>query len=225
MPGRTDATARIPFGFDVFGCRLIHVRPGEGGGVRASGACMSQEVTGPVPGPEHFRAYLLQLARLQAEARPSGGLDPSDAVQQTLLAAVEKRHQFRGRTDAEMAGWLRAILARKMALAARRAAADPAGRARSLEAALERSSARLEAMLAGAGASPGSAAARAEGTLRLAAALAGLPDDQRRAIELRHLKEMPVAEVAATMGRTAAAVAGLLQRGARRLRELMDERP
>ncbi len=49
-----------------------------------------------------------------------------------------------------------------------------------------------------------------EGDLaRLAEALAALPGDQRRAVEMHHLQGLPFAEVAARMGRSKASVAGL----------------
>ena len=55
------------------------------------------------------------------------------------------------------------------------------------------------------------------------AALAGLPEDQRRAVELHHLHGLPVEEVARELGRNESAAGGLLRRGLKRLRELMRE--
>lgn len=174
---------------------------------------------------ERCRPYLHLMARLQLGTRLQGKLDASDVVQQTLLRAHEKREQFRGQSEAEWLGWLRQILANQLAESARRfhAEARDVGRERPLEAKLEESSARLEAWLVASGSSPSQQAMRGEEVLRLAAALAELPEDQRTAIELHHLKGLQVAEVGRIMGKTKPAIMGLLFRGLRRLREIMPE--
>ena len=174
---------------------------------------------------ELFREYLRLLARLQIDPRLRGKLDPSDVVQETLLRAHEKLDQFRGGTDAELAGWLRRILANELGQALRRFGRRQRDVAleRSLEAAVDRSSARLEGWLAADLPGPGEVAARNEQLLRLADTLAGLPEDQRTALELRHLQGVPVAEIGRALGRSEAAVAGLLRRGLMRLRELLAE--
>ncbi len=59
---------------------------------------------------EDFREYLRLLADHQLDPRLRGQLDPSDIVQQTLLKAHENHDQFRGTTENELRGWLRAIL-------------------------------------------------------------------------------------------------------------------
>ena len=58
--------------------------------------------------------------------------------------------------------------------------------------------------------------------VRLAAALAVLPEAQRQAVEMRHLHGRPLADIAREMGRTPAAVAGLLHRGLAQLRSLLE---
>jgi RNA polymerase sigma-70 factor (ECF subfamily) len=186
---------------------------------------MAPQAEGPVPSPDQFRDYLCLLARLQIDPRLRAKLDPSDVAQETLLRAHEKRDQFRGTTPAEMAAWLRQILANGLAQHLRRYGAQRRDLAleRSMGAAVETSSARLEAWLADGGDGPGSAAERNELLLRLAAALSRLPDDQRTALELRYLQELPVADITREMGRTEPAVAGLLRRGLKRLRELLAE--
>lgn len=175
---------------------------------------------------EGYRDYLRLLARLQMGPRLQAKLDASDVVQQAILQAHQSRAQFRGRTEAERLAWLRVILANALAAAARRfeTRARELGRERSLEAELQLSSSRLEGLLAADQTSPSERAVRCEELLRLAAALARLPEDQRRVVELHHLKGLPVAEVAEQMGRTRPAVVGLLFRGLKKLRELLRER-
>ncbi len=63
---------------------------------------------------------------------------------------------------------------------------------------------------------------RVEELVRLAGALSQLPDDQRLVVELHHLKGMPVAEVAEILERTKPAVMGLLFRGLKKLRALLE---
>ena len=186
------------------------------------------EAEGPRRALEDYRDYLRLLARLQLDTRLQGKLDPSDVVQETLLKAHQALDQFQYRSEAELVAWLRKILANVLADALRKyqAGARDVGRERGLEAALEESSSRLEAWLAAEQSSPEEQAMRQERLFRLAVALAQLPEDQRRAVELRHLKGCGVAEVAAEMGRSKEAVAKLLLRGVARLREkLQDANP
>ncbi len=144
--------------------------------------------SGSSPRPlEEYADYLRLLARLQIDPRLRGRLDPSDVVQQTLLIAHEKQGQFRGRTDAELAAWLRSILVSILAQQMRRVRNFPPEQARSLHQALDESSARLEAYLDRHDSTPGRKAECAEQVMRLVAALAELPDDQRTALELHHL--------------------------------------
>ena len=170
---------------------------------------------------ERFRDYLRLLARLQLDPRLQGKLDPSDLVQLTLLKAHQAQDQFRGRTPAEQAAWLRQILANTLANAVRdlaRAKRDVALE-RSLEAAVSDSSARLEAWLAAEQSSPSQQAERNEQMLRLTEALAELPELQREVLVLRHCQGWALADIAAHLGRSRAAVASLLRRGLGQLRE------
>src|SRR5262245_37008051 len=172
---------------------------------------------------ERYRDYLLLLARSQLDRDLQAKLDPSDVVQQTLLKAHQNWHQFRGGSEAELAAWLRSILARHVADVVRKFDPWHGGRERSLEAALEQSSARLESWLSAESLTPSERFERQEQLLRLAEALADLPDDQQVALELRHLRGLSIADVAREMGRTPAAVGSLLYRGLKTLRQLLDD--
>ncbi len=174
---------------------------------------------------ERFRLYLLLLARLQVGRRAQGQLEPSDVVQQTLLEAHRKRAQFRGTSDAERAAWLRQMLAFNLADARRHLGRDKrdAARERSLEQELEQSSIRLGSWLSAEQASPSEEAVRHEEAVRVAAALARLPEANREAVVLRYYERLSLDEISARLGRTPAAVAGLLKRGLKQLRESLRD--
>jgi RNA polymerase sigma-70 factor, ECF subfamily len=177
------------------------------------------------PTLERFRAYLRLLARMQMGPRLQGKLDPSDLVQQTLLQALQALDRFRGHSDAELAAWLRQILAHKLTNAARelgRAKRD-VGRECSLEAALEQSSARLEAWLVAEQSSPSQQAQRKEQVLRLAEALDSLPEGQREALTRRYLQSWSLDDIGRQLGRSPSAVAGWIKRGLKQLRLLLHE--
>lgn len=176
---------------------------------------------------ERFRAYLALLARLQVDPALRDKVDLSGVVQQTLLEAIEEQRKPspRLRTEAQTAAWLRSILSHTLADRLRRLTAQKRDgrKERSLDAALDQSASRLDAWLAVQESSPSQKAIRQEDTLRMIEALAALPENQRRAIELHHLEGLPLAEIAQRLGTTKAAVAGLLHRGLKALRARLEE--
>jgi RNA polymerase sigma-70 factor (ECF subfamily) len=175
--------------------------------------------------PDRFRAYLRILANVQLNARLKSKMDASDLVQQTLLQAHRAMGEFRGQTDAQMAAWLRQILARNLAHAQRDFGREKRdiNRERSLQQLVDASSARLEAFVTAETPSPSQRAQRNEELLRMCEALEQLPDAQREAVCLHYFEHLKLADVAARMDRSTTAVAGLLKRGLRRLRELVRE--
>lgn len=176
---------------------------------------------------ESFRNYLLLLARTSIDASLQGKADASDLVQETMLKAHRRFGQFRGRSEGELAAWLRQILAHNLADLARRfraAAARQVSRERSLEEIIERSSAALGNMLVASGNSPSQSAERRELCVVLADALADLSADHRRVIELRNLQELDWGEVAQKMDRSEGAVRMLWARALKELRPRIEAR-
>jgi RNA polymerase sigma-70 factor (ECF subfamily) len=177
-----------------------------------------------LPPFEAYRGYLkvIASARLPLELRRH--IDDSDIVQQTLLEAHASRATFQGDTPAEQRAWLRRILARNVSDAVRglRRARRDIRHERSLQDLLDRTSARLEHWVASAGTTPDSRAETSEHAVALARAIDGLPADQRLAVILRHLNGLALSEIANQMERSPQAVAGLLHRGLRQLRGVLD---
>jgi RNA polymerase sigma-70 factor, ECF subfamily len=174
---------------------------------------------------DRFRPYLLMLARMQLDDALQAKFDGSDIVQQTLLEAHQSLADFRGRSDAERAAWLQKILARNVAdemRKYRRGKRDVRLEA-SIQVAMNESTVRLERWLASESGTPSQRAVANEQVVALAAALMKLPEDQRRAVELHHLQGLPSAIVAKRLERSEVAVAGLLRRGLKKLRETMRE--
>src|SRR6516165_12281064 len=130
---------------------------------------------------DSYRNYLRLLARTGLDASLQGKADPSDLVQDALLKASLRFGQFRGASDAELAGWLRQILARCLTDFVRRyrTGIRHAGREQSLDQLLNRSSQAMERVLAARGGSPSSSAQRRDLGVVLSDALAELGEDHR----------------------------------------------
>jgi RNA polymerase sigma-70 factor (ECF subfamily) len=169
---------------------------------------------------EPFRRYLEVLARVHLDPSLRGKLDPADVVQQTLLRACAALPEVRGRMPEVLAAWLRKVLARTLADTVKHYHRDrrDVDLERSLEGDLDRSSSGLAGWLAGDQTSPSRAAARNEELLRLADALAELPEPQREVVLLKHCRGWTLQQIADHIGRTVPAVASLLRRGLEALR-------
>ena len=178
---------------------------------------------------ERFRAYLDLLARMEVAPRLRDKVDLSGVVQQTLLEAHQGllEQPRADRMPAEVAAWLRSILSHNLSDVLRKLTASKRDYRRewSLENALDQSASRVEQWLAAEQSSPSQQVIRQEELLKMAESLAGLPEGQRRAIELHHLQGLTLAEIAAELGTTKPAVAGLLHRGLKALRHRLESDP
>ena len=167
-----------------------------------------------------FRPWLLLLARTRVDGVLRGKVDPSDVVQQTLLLATRDAEQFRGDSDAELAGWLRGILGHVLAheLRAVSTAKRDAALEVSMESLLEASARRLDDLLTATQTSPSQAAMFDEERLRLASALEQLPAYYRDVLVLRHVEGLPFHDIAQQMNRNLGAVRMLWVRALARLK-------
>lgn len=163
---------------------------------------------------DEFRPYLKLLAQRAMDGRLAGRIDSSDVVQQTYLSAVRKFDEFSGDDADALAGWLQLIHERNLIDTARKHL-EAEKRAVSREETLIESEPLDDMELT----SPSQRLMKGESAVRLARALALLPDDQSEAVRLRHLDGWPLDKIAERMNRSKRAVAGLLYRGLENLRD------
>ncbi|MDV6028780.1 MAG: sigma-70 family RNA polymerase sigma factor [Phycisphaera sp. RhM] len=174
--------------------------------------------------------YLKLLARTQLDRKLQARTSASDVVQDTLLEAHRDFAQFRGNCPEQFLAWLKTILVNNLGhIIQRHVLAEKRDVRREVSiddigATLERSTARLVAIIADRGQSPSADAQNHEASLLLADALAELPDDYREVILLRHIEGLAFPEVAARMERTAGAVRMLWMRAIAQLRVRLESR-
>ena len=173
---------------------------------------------------ERYRDYLKLLASAQLGKRYERRVDASDIVQATLLDAHRNRGLFRGEDSLALAGWLRSILSNNIIDAVRAATRERRDfrREQPLDPMLAGDTSRAQPFLAAEQTSPSQYFARGELSVALAAAIAQLPEDQRDAVVLHHLQGVTLRELANHLDRSESAVAGLLYRGLKQLREILS---
>jgi len=174
-----------------------------------------------------YSNYLKLLVAAQLDNRLRPRVSPSDIVQESFFEAHRDFRDFRGQSVGEFVVWLRRIVVNNIlrvveqhVLAEKRdvrreVSLEEIGRR------LEKSTVRLETLLAEQAESPSGCAARREDELLLADTLALMPADYRDVIVLRHIEGLPFEEVAARMERSAGAVRMLWLRALKKMRETM----
>jgi RNA polymerase sigma-70 factor (ECF subfamily) len=171
------------------------------------------------------RLHLWFQARVLVSPWLRNHLDLSGIIDETLMKAWQSWERFRIRGESEKAAWLRTVLANLIRdeIARLYARCRDVRRNRSLEAALDESSARLAEFLAAPQPSPSEAAQQHDRQRRVAEAVERLPEAQREALLLQRWHGCSLTQVAEQMGRTPAAVAGLLHRALKQLKlELVE---
>jgi RNA polymerase sigma-70 factor (ECF subfamily) len=177
---------------------------------------------------DSYRPYLTLLARLQVRRRLQSKVDPADLVQETFLEAHEHFARFRGQGEAELAAWLRQILAGLLANAVRHyfgTQRRDIRLERQLARELDQSSRVLDRALQARHSSPSQRAARREQAVLLADALDRLPEHYREVIILRHLEGLTFPEVAQRMSRSLDSVKKLWTPALAALRTVLGDQP
>jgi RNA polymerase sigma-70 factor (ECF subfamily) len=177
---------------------------------------------------DRYGSYLTLLARLQIGRRLQGKIDPADVVQETFLQAHRKFTQFQGHTETELVGWLRRVLASRLAKVVRRYWGTRGRDVRleqELAAELDQSSNVLGHILVSAEKSPSQEATRREQALVVANALDRLPSHYRDIILLHEFEDLSFPEVARRLGRTVDSVKNHWTRALTKLRQLLRADP
>lgn len=172
------------------------------------------------------RNYLAVAARAQLESRLRAKVDASDLVQQTMLEAHRDFEKFDGRSEGEWIGWLKRILSHNAAdfLRHYRMTAKRRGdRERTIKQPGDSVSAPGVLEPADDSTTASQAFLRNDQQLRLADAMARLPEDYEEVIQLRNLQHLSFQEVAERMGRSRPAVQMLWARALKKLQSLLDE--
>ncbi len=154
---------------------------------------------------EWYRPRLRDWAASLVGAVLAGAFDCSDAVQDTCLQVVDDLGQFRGTSLAEFEALLSKVLERVVGNARRTVVTGKRGGGH----------ARVDLdpdLLHDRDATPSAQLALGEDASLVRAAMAGLPPDQAKALELFYLEGMSRIEVAQAMGRSVDSVRGLLER-------------
>ncbi len=175
-----------------------------------------------------YRNYLTILAATQLDRRLRRRMNPSDLVQDTMLAAHRDFGKFRGGTEREFLAWLRQILINCL-----HHAIDTHVKAKmrdvrceisieQVSAALDRSVVNFAQVLADNGPSPSVPARQREHAVALANQLAKLRPQYRDVIVLRNLQGLSFQEVADRMNRKPGAVRMLWLRAIEKFKHVYD---
>ena len=173
-----------------------------------------------------YRNYLTILATTQLDRRLRRRVNPSDLVQDAMLAAHTDFAAFRGNSERELLAWLRQILINclhhviethlraKMRDMRREISVEQVG------ATLDRSAYNFNQMLADRGPSPSAPMLQRERAVALADQLSRLPSKYRDVIVLRNLQGLSFDEVADRMDRKPGTVRMLWLRAIEKFKQI-----
>lgn len=168
-----------------------------------------------------FRGYLHRVVELRSANTPH--VDHSDVVQQTLLDAHQQHLEGAPPTDnGHYRHWLRRILCCNLADSVRRMTRQKRDVRREIqfgEAVGVHSSPPQPDAIPADQTSPSQCFARTEAAAMVHDALHRLPDQYRSLIQARFFEGQRISEIAAEMGKSESAVASLLFRATRQLRD------
>ena len=173
-----------------------------------------------------YRNYLTILATTQLDRRLRRRVNPSDLVQDAMLAAHCDFLKFQGHSEGEFLAWLRQILINclhhviEKHLRARMRDMRREVSVEQIGAALDNSACNFAQMLADRGPSPSATLVQRERVVALADQLARLPSQYRDVIVLRNLQGLSFDEIADRMDRKPGAVRMLWLRAIEKFKQV-----
>ena len=171
---------------------------------------------------DRYRPYLRLLAQRGLGTDVQSRVDPSDVVQRAFLDAHRDWSGFRGQAEPELVAWLRRILENNVSETVGEHVRAQKRSTRKEKSLTESGDRAMASNLAADQSSPSQRAMRSEAAVYLAQAVDTLPEDQREAIRLRYMEGWTLTQIAEHFDRSQVAVAGLLKRGLRGLRNYFD---
>ncbi|MCA9120978.1 MAG: sigma-70 family RNA polymerase sigma factor [Planctomycetaceae bacterium] len=167
---------------------------------------------------EEVRPRLKKFAQDRLPEPLKRRVDASDLVQKACLSAVRGFEYFEGDQIADFMNWLLTIHERNIKDTIR-----DHTRAQKRDVNREASDGQFEMLRAPREVSPSQLLISKEQSASLEAALKRLPERQREAVHLKHIRGMKIAEIAKLMKCSHASVAGLLRRGTAEVRQFLGE--
>lgn len=161
--------------------------------------------------------------QLPADVRRVFGVE--DVLQQTFAQVFRDIGQFQYQGEGSFFAWVKTVAEHRLHDAIKRQRRKKRGGGRKqieqVDAADSNSVVQLVEILAGDDSTASQVLAHREAVQAIQVALAALPEDQRTVIQLRCLQNMSWSEIAATMGRTPAAIRSLADRAKKKMRDAL----
>lgn len=175
---------------------------------------------------EHYRDELRQSVAARLDRRLAARVDASDIVQETLVEAAGRLDDYLRERPIPFVAWLRQLAGEHVIDAHRRHVAAQRRTVTREEHEPEQPdtpAAQPDRTLFATDTSPSNHLMREERHERLRAALAGLSPQDREVVVMRHLEQLSIVEIAATLKIGEAAVKSRLLRALIRMRERMSD--
>jgi len=168
---------------------------------------------------ELHRPYLRRMVAVRLDRRLAARVDPSDVVQDAMLAAATGMDDYLERRPLPFVPWLRGLAAARVNDAYRRhVRADR----RSVDREYPPASEPFVERLVAATSSPSAGLRKRERAAQVRVALDLLPPRDREILELRYLEGLSTADAADTLGITESAAKVRLLRAMQRLRDRLS---